>query len=121
MPEYEQGTTKSKADDPRSLARMATRAEMRNPGTLERTFGGLGRSGQVGVGGLLAGSFMSSLVGTVIGSMVAQQFFAADDHQQLVAEGSDEASAADDADQEASADADMSGDAGDDFGGDFEV
>jgi hypothetical protein len=125
-PEYEKEATRSKADDPRSLARMATRAEMRNPGTLERTFGGLGRSGQIGVGGLLAGSFMSSLVGTVIGSMVAQQFFAADDHQQLLAEDgndqtSDEASATDDAGQEASADAEMS-DAGDDFdGGDYEV
>src|SRR5688500_19125245 len=27
-------------DDPQSLARMATRAELRRPGTLERTFGG---------------------------------------------------------------------------------
>jgi hypothetical protein len=29
-------------DDPRSLARTATRAEMREPGTIERTFGGAG-------------------------------------------------------------------------------
>ena len=29
------------ADDPRSLARMATRAELHQPGTLERTFGGM--------------------------------------------------------------------------------
>ncbi len=131
-PEYEQGATTSKADDPRSLARMATRAEMRRPGTLERTFGGLGAGGQIGFGGLLAGSFMSSLAGTVIGSMVAQQFFADDEHQQVLAEGSndqrpDDASAADDAGQEANADAEMSGDAGDDLGGgdfdggDFEV
>ena len=61
---------------------MATRAEMRRPGTLERTFGGLGGGGQVGFGGLLAGSFMSSLAGTVIGSMVARQFFAHDEYQQ---------------------------------------
>src|SRR5262245_55411640 len=58
-PEYEQGPRRSNADDPRSLAKMATRAEMRRPGTLERTFGGLGGGGQVGFGGLLAGSFMS--------------------------------------------------------------
>lgn len=132
-PEYEQGAGTSKADDPRSLAKMATRAEMRRPGTLERTFGGLGGGGQMGFGGLLAGSFMSSLAGTVIGSMVAQQFFAHDEHQQQdLAEGRndqgpDDASAADDAGQGASADAEMSGDAGDDFGGgdfgggDFEV
>ena len=121
-PEYEQGARTSKADDPRSLARMATRAEMRRPGTLERTFGGLGGGGQLGFGGLLAGSFMSSLAGTVIGSMVARQFFAHDEYQQQgLAEGRDDqrpddASAADDAGQ-ASADAELSGDAGDDFGG----
>jgi hypothetical protein len=132
-PEYEQGARRSKADDPRSLAKMATRAEMRRPGTLERTFGGLGGGGQVGFGGLLAGSFMSSLAGTVIGSMVARPFFAHDEHQhQDLAEDRngqrpDDASAADDAGDEASADAEMSGDAGDDFGGgdfgggDFEV
>ncbi len=131
-PEYEQGATTSKADDPRSLARMATRAEMRRPGTLERTFGGPGGGGPIGLGGLVAGSFMSSLVGTVVGSMVAQQFFAGDDHRQALAEGGngqrpEEASATDDTGQEASADAGMSGDAGDDFdggdfgGGDFEV
>jgi hypothetical protein len=29
-------------DDPQSLARLATRAEVRRPGTMERTFGGMG-------------------------------------------------------------------------------
>jgi hypothetical protein len=29
-----------RGDDPRSLARLATRAEMRQPGTVERAFGG---------------------------------------------------------------------------------
>lgn len=32
-------------DDPKSLARAATRAEMREPGTLERAFGGAGAPG----------------------------------------------------------------------------
>ena len=36
LPPAERATS----DDPRSLARMATRAEMRNPGTMERTLGG---------------------------------------------------------------------------------
>lgn len=43
------------SDDPRSLARSATRAEMRQPGTLERTFGGRGAGGfggGYGAGGL---------------------------------------------------------------------
>ena len=61
-------------DDPKSLARMATRAEMRQPGTLERTFGGMGGGG-IGMGGLLAGSFLSSFAGIFLGSMIAQQFF----------------------------------------------
>src|SRR4051812_47655245 len=38
VPEYEQ----VRDDDPRTLARMATRAEMRQPGFLERIFGGSG-------------------------------------------------------------------------------
>ena len=41
------------SDDPRSLARMATRAEMRNPGTMERTLGRSGGMG-MGMGGMLA-------------------------------------------------------------------
>src|SRR6188508_1859564 len=38
LPEHERGTGVPASDDPQSLARMATRAEMRQPGTLERTF-----------------------------------------------------------------------------------
>ncbi|MBA2390234.1 MAG: hypothetical protein H0V67_08260 [Geodermatophilaceae bacterium] len=37
------------SDDPQALARMATRDEMRQPGTMERT---LGRRGGVGMGGI---------------------------------------------------------------------
>lgn len=69
-------------DDPRSLARMATRAEMRQPGTLERTFGGVGSGGGIGMGGMgmgmggmLAGSLFASLAGSFIGTAIAQQFF----------------------------------------------
>lgn len=39
------------ADDPQSLARAATRAEYRQPGFMERTFGGLGRGGRAAVTG----------------------------------------------------------------------
>ena len=64
-------------DDPRSLARMATRAEMRQPGTLERTFGGVSSGGGLGMGmgGLLAGSLFASLAGSFIGTAIAQEFF----------------------------------------------
>ena len=38
LPEHERAAGAQYGDDPRSLARVATRAEMRQPGTLERTF-----------------------------------------------------------------------------------
>jgi len=47
------------SDDPQSLARMATRAEMREPGTIERTLGG-GRGG-MGMGGMIAGTLLASV------------------------------------------------------------
>jgi hypothetical protein len=69
-PERERATAAT--SDPQSLARMATRAEIRQPGTLERLFGGATGGG---FGSMLAGSLLGSLVGTVLGSMVAQHFF----------------------------------------------
>ena len=42
-------------DDPRSLARLATRAEMRQPGTLERTWSGMPAG--MSMGGLDDGQF----------------------------------------------------------------
>ncbi len=60
--------------DPQALARMATRAEIREPGVLERAFGS-GRGGG-GFGGMFASSLLGSVAGTVLGSMVAQHFFA---------------------------------------------
>jgi hypothetical protein len=65
-------------DDPRALARMATRAEMREPGTLERS---LGRGGGMGMGGLLAGSLLASVAGAFIGTAVAQAMLSGDDAQ----------------------------------------
>ena len=62
--------------DPQSLARMATRAEVRQPGILERLFAG--SQGGPGFGSMLAGSLLGSIAGTVLGSMVAQHFLAGD-------------------------------------------
>ncbi len=56
------------SDDPRSLARMATRAEMRQPGTMERTFGGMQGPG-------LGGMFLSTLAGAFVGTAIAGAFF----------------------------------------------
>jgi len=72
VPEAERAAVASGGADPRALARMARRAEVRQPGTMEQTFGRMG--GGVGLGGLMAGGFLSTIAGTVIGSMIAQQF-----------------------------------------------
>ncbi|MFF3064616.1 hypothetical protein ACFVQ3_08665 [Oerskovia sp. NPDC057915] len=61
------------SDDPQSLARMATRAEMRNPGTLERSFGG--RQGGPGMGSMIGSSMLGTIAGVVIGSSVANMMF----------------------------------------------
>jgi hypothetical protein len=58
------------ADDSRALARAATRAEIRQPGIMERT---LGASPGAGFGAGLLGSFAA----TFAGSMVANTFFSA--------------------------------------------
>ena len=73
LPPYE----RIERDDPQSLARMATRAEIRQPGVVERIFvpmpmmGGYGMMG----GGLFGGGFMSSLAGAFVGSMIAQGLY----------------------------------------------
>ena len=70
LPPAERATS----DDPRSLARMATRAEMRSPGTMERALGG-GRGGGMGMGGMLAGSLLAGVAGAFIGTAIADAFF----------------------------------------------
>ncbi|MFC5950056.1 hypothetical protein ACFQH9_17430 [Pseudonocardia lutea] len=60
------------SDDPRALARMATRAEMRRPGTMERTLGG-GRG--PGMGGMIAGTLLASVAGAFIGTAIADALF----------------------------------------------
>lgn len=60
--------------EPRDLARAATRAEMRQPGTLERTFG-RGGFGGAGMGGTLMGSMMGTIAGVVVGTAIADALF----------------------------------------------
>jgi len=112
VPEAERSAVMQDGAGPRSLARLATRAEMRNPGTMERTFG---RQGGGGMGGLMAGTFLSGIAGAVVGSMIAQQFFGGDTSAAAV-EGSPDATTANDASAETY---DGPGDqASDAFGGD---
>ncbi len=121
-PENERGALT--ADDPQSLARAATRAEVRQPGTMERTFSGMGGGG-MGFGGMMASSFLGSIAGVVVGSAIAESFFgdsgfggadgqnAADTNQAADETGGDLAA-------DAGGDADSGfGDLGGDLGGDF--
>jgi hypothetical protein len=62
-------------DNPQALARLATRAEVRQPGTMERLFGGVPGAAP-GFGGMIAGSLLGSMAGTVLGTMIAQNFLA---------------------------------------------
>jgi hypothetical protein len=59
-----------RGDDPASLARAATRAEIRQPGTIERAWGGQGAAG-FGLGSW----FMTTLAASFIGTAIAQSFF----------------------------------------------
>jgi hypothetical protein len=72
LPSSELGEARS--GDPRALARAATRAEVRDPGFLERTLGrgGMGMGG--GLGGVFGTSLLGSLAGTFLGTAIASHF-----------------------------------------------
>jgi hypothetical protein len=101
-------------DDPRGLARLATRAEVRQPGILERQFGSArgGPGAGMGFGGMIAGSLLGSLAGTVIGSAIAHSFF----DRNPMPDAADQAAALD----QTEADPGMDQDFGD-FGGDLDI
>lgn len=60
VPAAERAMAEQGGATPQALARMATRAEIRQPGSL---------------GSIMTGSFLSSIAGAVVGSMIAQHFF----------------------------------------------
>lgn len=98
-----------RGDDPASLARTATRAEIRQPGTIERAWGGGGPG--------LGTWFLSTLAASFIGTAIAQSFFDNDPGSGGgdTAEGSDSGGDGDGGDV---AEADTGGDfGGGDFGG----
>ncbi len=121
LPPNERAST-TPQDDPQTLARLATRAELREPGVVERLFN---RSdtpaspqdapapGRMGFGGALAGTFLGALIGGVVGSMAAQAIldgFAAD--EMIGDMGMDELSTGFE---------DFGGDLSADLGGDFDM
>lgn len=96
-----------RGDDPASLARTATRAEMRSPGALERAWQGPG----------LGSMFLSTMAGAFIGSAIAQSLWAdAGGGADGGAGGSGGDAGADEAGYDSS---DFGGDFGDLGGGDF--
>ena len=60
-------------ESPAGLARLATRAELRQPGTLERAF-----AGDRGAGAASGGSFLGMLAGAFIGTSIANAMFTGD-------------------------------------------
>ncbi|MFD1721763.1 hypothetical protein [Amnibacterium endophyticum] len=62
-------TDRPASDDPRTLARSATRSEMRHPGFMERS---LGPRGGPGLGTVIGGSMLGTVAGVVIGSAIAE-------------------------------------------------
>jgi hypothetical protein len=122
-PPSEQGLVQAAQRDPQALARLATRAEVRQPGTLERTFSAPGAGGMGGMGGMIAGNLLASIAGAFIGTAIAQQFFA--DAGDPVGDVASEDAADPGSGEDGLAEGDdMGGDFGDmggDFGGDFEL
>ena len=96
-------------DDPASLARTATRAEVRQPGTIERAWGS-------GPGFGMGSWFLSTLAASFIGTAIAQSFF---DNDPGTDSGDQEGSDGGDAADADSGDVGDSGDGGDFGGGDF--
>ena len=106
-------------EDPRSLARLATRAEIRQPGTLERTWSGMPAG--IGMGGLMMGNFMSTIAGVMVGSMIADTFLGDSGYDAGAADASAETFDTDGGDFGGSdsgcGDGGAIGDIGGDFGG----
>lgn len=100
-----------RSDDPRDLARSATRAEMRQPGYMQSALA------RPGLGSMMAGSMLGTIVGVVVGSAIAESLFGGYETSPEAADVGEagDAGAADGGGGEA----DAAGDVGGDFGGDF--
>lgn len=117
------------SDAPDALARAATRAELRSPGTMERAFSGVPGGGAQGYrgptfGSMLGASMLGTVAGVVVGSALAQAFLPDPSFDQAGADGAADAGAGDGsgdngADAGGAGSADASGDwgGGGDFGG----
>ena len=116
--------------EPATLAKSATRAELRQPGTLDRAFGGDqagGRQGP-GFGSMLGASLLGTVAGYVVGSALVSTFLpdAGGEADASTDAGSGDSSGDSGADASADPGSDAGGDSGGfgdfgggDFGGDF--
>jgi len=104
---------KPASNEPRALAVSATRSELRNPGTMERSMGG----GGIGFGGMLASSLLGTVAGFVIGSALVSAFMPDAGATDASADGAESGDAG--ADAAGDSGSDTGGDAGGDFGGGF--
>ena len=119
VPEPERQAMQRDGASATALARAATRAELKRPGAMERMFGSAGAGAAPGLGGLMAGTMLSSMAGMVLGSAIAHHFFAQDPASSaadLAAADGDGLQPADDPWTDADADA-----GGFDDGGSFDV
>jgi len=107
LPPSELGEARS--GDPGALARAATRAEVREPGFLERTLGRGGMGMGAGAGGVFGSSLLGSLAGTFLGTAIAAHFlhgFGGSPLEGLAATEPAGAAHPDDLDTDSAADAD---------------
>ncbi|GAA3339680.1 hypothetical protein GCM10017714_16290 [Curtobacterium pusillum] len=131
-----------RGDDPRSLAQAATRSEIRQPGFMERSLGGVGngRGGVLGggfggagqrsgpsFGSMIGASILGTVAGYVIGSAIMSAFLpdpgSFDGGTDAAGDGGSEDTGADPGDGGASDGGGFEsagwGDSGSDFGGGF--
>jgi hypothetical protein len=80
LPPYERGLAVPVNGTPIGLARLITRAEMRQPGTVARLFGPgsgvAGMAGMAGVAGMAASNLLGAIAGAVAVSAIAAPFLA---------------------------------------------
>jgi GNAT superfamily N-acetyltransferase len=103
------------SSEPATLARAATRAEMRQPGTLERSFSNPAYQG-LGFGSMIASSLIGTVAGYVIGSALVSAFLPWDGGN-VDAAGDQSADSGSDAGSDGGDASGGFGDSGGDFGG----
>ncbi|MCC6194930.1 MAG: hypothetical protein IT518_10730 [Burkholderiales bacterium] len=121
MSAAERGAALRAGDAPGALARVATRAELREPGSTERAWNRMGAAPGMGFGGMFGSSLLGSLAGSVLGTVIANRFF--DQHPEASSLSGSGGELTDDPWQKLpdSDSADLAGDPGDFDSGSFDV